>query len=104
MKLRHNKDIHAMTGTRDSLAANIGQIIKIGAVKHRILQTIIPLLFTVDSTAQHEATHWLPIPKEEKGAFSVAKLKMHYHNLAMVGRFSCALGLDPNHTKIIQKL
>jgi hypothetical protein len=86
-----------MTGIRNSLAANIGQIIKIGAVKRRILQTIILLLFTVASTAQHEATHWLPIPKEE--SFSVAELKMYYHNLAMVGRFLCALGLDPNHTK-----
>jgi hypothetical protein len=47
LELLHNKYIHAITGTRDSLAASIGEIIKIGAVNGRILQTIIPLLFTL---------------------------------------------------------
>ena len=46
-----------------------------------------------------KATHWLPITKEERGAFSVAELKMYYHNLDMLERFSCALGLDPTQTK-----
>ena len=46
-----------------------------------------------------KATHWLPIPKHDRGPFSMAELKMYYHNLAMIERFSCALGLDPTHTK-----
>jgi hypothetical protein len=46
-----------------------------------------------------KAAHWLPLPKEERGPFSVAELKMYYHNLAMVERFSCALGIDPTLTK-----
>ena len=46
-----------------------------------------------------KATHWLPIPKHDRGPFSMAELKMYYHNLAMIERFSCALGLDPTRTK-----
>lgn len=61
------------------------------------IENHVNLSLTALSVAK--ATHWLPIPKEERGAFSVAELKMYYHNLAMVERFSCALGLDPNHTK-----
>jgi hypothetical protein len=46
-----------------------------------------------------KVTHWLPIAKEERGPFSMAELKMYYHNLALIERFSCALGLDPTLTK-----
>lgn len=46
-----------------------------------------------------KAAHWLPVPKEERGAFSMAELKTYYHNLALVERFSIALGLNPTETK-----
>ena len=61
------------------------------------MENHVNLALTALSVAK--VTHWLPIPKEERGAFSVAELKMYYHNLAMIDRFSCALGLDPTHTK-----
>ena len=46
-----------------------------------------------------KAVHWLPLPKEERGPFSMAQLKTYYHNLALVERFSVALGIDPTETK-----
>ena len=46
-----------------------------------------------------KAAHYLPLPKEERGAFSMAELKTYYHNLALVERFSIALGIDPTATK-----
>lgn len=46
-----------------------------------------------------KAAHWLPLPKEERGPFSMAELKTYYHNLALVERFSVALGLNPTETK-----
>lgn len=46
-----------------------------------------------------KATHYLPLPKEERGPFSMAEIKAHYHNLALVERFSIALGIDPTETK-----
>src|SRR5215207_3717787 len=36
-----------MTGTRESLLAKIGIILKTETIKRRILQTIIPILFTL---------------------------------------------------------
>lgn len=46
-----------------------------------------------------KAAHWLPIDKEQRGPFSMAKLKTYYHNLALVGRFSIALNLNPTEIK-----
>ena len=46
-----------------------------------------------------KAAHYLPLTKEERGAFSMAELKTYYHNLALVERFSIALGIDPTATK-----
>lgn len=54
---------------------------------------------TLTALSLAKVTHWLPVPKEERGPFSMAELKMYYHNLDMLERFSCALGLDPTHTK-----
>lgn len=46
-----------------------------------------------------KAAHWLPIDKEQRGAFSMAELKTYYHNLDLVERFSAALNLDPTEIK-----
>lgn len=61
------------------------------------IENHVNLALTALSVAK--VTHWLPVPKEERGPFSMAELKMYYHNLDMIERFSCALGLDPTHTK-----
>ena len=39
--------IHTMKGTRESLRAKIGQIVETGAVRRRILQTLLPLFLTL---------------------------------------------------------
>lgn len=46
-----------------------------------------------------KAAHWLPIPKEQRGPFSMAELKTYYHNLELVERFSIALNLNPTEIK-----
>ncbi len=46
-----------------------------------------------------KVAHWLPLPKDQRGAFSMAELKTYYHNLEILERFSVALGLDPTETK-----
>ncbi|MCB9354877.1 MAG: transposase [Lewinellaceae bacterium] len=46
-----------------------------------------------------KAAHWLPLPKDQRGPFSMAELKNYYYNLALVERFSVALGLNPTETK-----
>jgi hypothetical protein len=46
-----------------------------------------------------KAAHWLPVEKDERGPFSMAELKNYYYNLALVERFSVALGLNPTETK-----
>ena len=55
-----------------------------------------------------KAAHWLPIPKEQRGPFSMAELKTYYHNLYLVERFSIALNLNPteikNNPKIKERL
>jgi hypothetical protein len=46
-----------------------------------------------------KAAHRLPIPKDQKGPFSMAQLKAYYHNLALFEQFSVAVGLNPTETK-----
>lgn len=61
------------------------------------LEDHVNLSLTAVSAAK--AAHWLPLPAEERGPFSMAELKSYYYNLAMVERFSEALGIDPTETK-----
>ena len=61
------------------------------------LENHVNLSLTAVSAAK--AAHWLPLPKEERGPFSMAELKNYYYNLALVERFSEALGIDPTETK-----
>jgi DDE superfamily endonuclease len=61
------------------------------------LENHINLSLTAVSAAK--AAHWLPVPKEERGPFSMAELKNYYYNLALVEQFSQALGIDPTETK-----
>lgn len=43
--------------------------------------------------------HWLNIPKEERGAFSMANVKTLYHNELLLERFFSVFGLNPHTTK-----
>jgi hypothetical protein len=61
------------------------------------IENHINLSLTAVSLAK--AAHWLPLPIESRGAFSMAELKTYYHNLMLIDRFSYALGLDPTVTK-----
>lgn len=61
------------------------------------IENHINLSLTTVSAAK--AAHWLPLAENERGAFSMAELKSYYYNLALVERFSEALGLDPTLTK-----
>lgn len=61
------------------------------------LENHVNLSLTAVSAAK--AAHWLPLPKEDRGPFSMAELKNYYYNLALVERFSQALGIDPTETK-----
>lgn len=61
------------------------------------IENHVNLSLTAVSVAK--AAHWLPLQKEERGPFSMAELKDYYRNLALVERFSEALGLDPTQTK-----
>ena len=61
------------------------------------LENHVNLSLTAVSAAK--AAHWLPLPKEDRGPFSMAELKNYYYNLKLVERFSEALGLNPTETK-----
>lgn len=54
---------------------------------------------SLTSISLAKAAHWLPIPKENREAFSMADIKMYYHNQFLLERFSVALGLNPTETK-----
>jgi hypothetical protein len=43
--------------------------------------------------------HWLSIPKEERGAFSMADIKTMNHNILMINRFFDVFGICPYSTK-----
>ncbi len=49
-----------------------------------------------------KSIHWLSIPKEERGAFSMSDIKTMNHNILMLNRFFDVLGIYP-HSAIIQK-
>ena len=46
-----------------------------------------------------KAKHWLNLPKEERGAFSMTNIKTLYHNELLLKRFFCAFGVNPHTTK-----
>ena len=64
---------------------------------HDKLENHVNLSLTAVSAAK--AAHWLPMPEQERGPFSMAELKSYYYNLSLVERFSEALGIDPTQTK-----
>lgn len=53
----------------------------------------------LSAVSMAKAAHWLPLDKEQRGPFSMTELKNYYYNLALVERFSIALGLNPTETK-----
>ncbi len=44
-------------------------------------------------------SHWLPIPKEQRGAFSMTNIKTMYNNQLLLEKFLCKFGIDPNTKK-----
>ena len=46
-----------------------------------------------------KAIHWLSIPKERRGAFSMADIKTMNHNALMLNRFFDVFGICPHSTK-----
>lgn len=51
-----------------------------------------------------KAAHWLPLPKQERGAFSMSDVKTPYNNDLMLKRFSCVFAIDPNRPKNKEKI
>jgi hypothetical protein len=49
-------------------------------------------------------THWLSIPKPERGAFSMEQIKTLHHNELLLKRFIDVFGIKPNLTKNKQKI
>ena len=49
-------------------------------------------------------THWLSVPKEKRGAFSMADVKTMYHNDLLLDRFIAKFGINPNTIKNKLKL
>ena len=46
-----------------------------------------------------KSIHWLSIPKEERGAFSMSDVKTMNHNILMLNRFFDVFGISPYSTK-----
>lgn len=46
-----------------------------------------------------KTTHWLLVPKAQRGSFSMADVKTMYHNELMVKMFFDVFGIDPNTPK-----
>lgn len=46
-----------------------------------------------------KAEHWLSMPKDERGPFSMTNIKTLYHNELLLKRFFSAFGLNPYTTK-----
>jgi len=46
-----------------------------------------------------KAIHWLSIPKEQRGAFSMSDIKTMNHNILMLNRFFDVFGICPHSTK-----
>ena len=54
-----------------------------------------------------KAIHWLSIPKNERGAFSMADIKTMNHNILMLNRFFDVFGICPhsaNNKKYVREL
>lgn len=49
-------------------------------------------------------THWIPIQKSQREAFSMADVKTIYHNELLLKRFFDVFGIKPNLTKNKQKI
>ena len=49
-------------------------------------------------------THWLSVPKTERGAFSMEQIKILNHNDLLLKRFIDVFGIKPNLTKNKQKI
>jgi hypothetical protein len=49
-------------------------------------------------------THWMPIAKEQRGAFSMANIKTVYHNELLLKRFFSVFAIKPNLTKNKEKI
>lgn len=49
-------------------------------------------------------THWLPISKEQRDAFSIEQVKTIYHNELLLNRFFDVFAIKPNLTKNKQKI
>jgi len=46
-----------------------------------------------------KAEHWLTLPKQERGPFSMANIKTLYHNDLLLKRFFSVFGINPHTTK-----
>jgi hypothetical protein len=46
-----------------------------------------------------KAIHWLSIPKEERGAFSMSDIKTMNHNALLLSRFIDVFGIRPHYIK-----
>jgi hypothetical protein len=46
-----------------------------------------------------KATHWLSLPKEERGSFSMSDIKTMNHNALLLNRFFDVFGILPNSAK-----
>jgi len=46
-----------------------------------------------------KAIHWLNIPKQDRGAFSMSDIKTMNHNILMLNRFFDVFGINPYSTK-----
>lgn len=46
-----------------------------------------------------KATHWLSLPKEERGSFSMSDIKTMNHNALLLNRFFDVFGIFPNSAK-----
>lgn len=49
-------------------------------------------------------THWLPVPKNERKAFSISDVKTMYHNEMLLNRFIRVFGIRPNLKKNKNKI
>ena len=51
-----------------------------------------------------KAAHRLPLPRQERGAFSMSDVKTLYNNDLMLKRFLCVFAIDPNRPKNTEKI
>ncbi len=51
-----------------------------------------------------KVTHWLSVPRSERGAFSMEQIKTLYHNDLLLKRFIDVFGIEPNLPKNKRKI